>query len=110
MTEAIGLHYDLYLMPRGRVTFNRWHWELWHGATLLAAGWSFDPLSAQRTIRIHAVRRALRLNGLRVVRPDVGHPPETPWRGQRVTIAWGEVQVELTPVDREQTSRERARS
>jgi hypothetical protein len=102
MTEPIELNYDLYLMPRGRVSFRRWHWELWRGATLLAAGWRLDPLEAQRTIRIHAVRYAHRVNGLRVLRPDVDHPDETPWRGRPVTVQWGEMQIELSPVGDEQ--------
>ncbi len=101
-TETIGLSYDLHPMPRGRVSFHRWRWELWHGPRLLAAGWRLHPLEAQRTLRIHAVRYAHRLNGLRVLRPDVEHPTETPWSGLPVTIHWGEMQIELTPVDREQ--------
>ncbi len=106
MTEPIGLHYDLRPLPRGRVAFRRWHWELWHGATLLAAGWRLQPLQAQRTIRIHAVRYAHRINGLRVLRPDVDHPAETPWRGRAVTIEWGGMQIELTPVARDPSRRE----
>jgi hypothetical protein len=102
MTEPIELNYDLYLMPRGRVSFRRWHWELWRGATLLAAGWRLDPLEAQRTIRIHAVRYAHRVHGLRVLRPDVDHPDETPWRGRPVSMRWGELQIELSPVGDEQ--------
>ncbi len=105
MTEPIGLHYDLRLLPRGRVSFSRWHWELWHGATLLAAGWRLHPLQAQRTIRIHAVRYAHRVNGVRVLRPDVDHPEETPWRGRAVTIDWGEMHIELTPVASEPSPR-----
>jgi hypothetical protein len=102
MTEPIALNYDLYLMPRGRVSFRRWHWELWRGATLLAAGWRQDPLEAQRTVRIHALRYAHRINGLRVLRPDVDHPEETPWRGRPVTIDWGEMHIELNPLGDEQ--------
>jgi hypothetical protein len=108
MTEPIGLHYDLHLMPRGRVDFRRWHWELWHGATLLAAGWGFHPLAAQRAIRVHAVRYVHRINGLRVLRPDVDHPTEIPWRNRPVTIDWGEMHIELTPVDRGASRREPA--
>jgi hypothetical protein len=103
MTEPIGLNYDLRLLPRGRVSFRRWHWELWHGATLLAAGWRLHPLQAQRSIRIHAVRYANRVNGVRVLRPDVDHPEETPWRGRPVTIDWGQMHIELTPVSTEQS-------
>jgi hypothetical protein len=102
MTEPIGLNYDLHLLPADRVPFRRWHWELWRGATLLAAGWQLDPLEAQRTIRIHAVSFAHRINGLRVLRPDVDHPTETPWRGHSVTINWGEMHIELTPLSKEQ--------
>jgi hypothetical protein len=105
MTESVGLNYDLYLMPRGRINFRRWHWELWAGPTLLAAGWQTDPLQAQRTLRIHAVRYAHRVHGLRVLRPDVEHPPETPWNGRRVRISWGEMEIELNPLTELQTRR-----
>lgn len=97
MTEPIDLTYDLHLMPRGRAPFRRWHWELWHGANLLAAGWRYHPLQAQRSIRIHAVRYAHRVHGLRVLRPDVDHPIETPWRGGTVSVHWGEMHIALTP-------------
>jgi hypothetical protein len=100
MSAPIELGYDLHLMPRGRAPFRRWHWELWHGTTLLAAGWRYHPLQAQRSIRIHAVRYAHRVNGLRVLRPDVDHPTETPWRGGTVTVQWGELHIELTPLTR----------
>jgi hypothetical protein len=98
MTETIALSYDLHLLPRGRISFRRYRYELWHGATLLAAGWCLHPLQAQRAVRIHAVRYAHRLHGLRVIRPDVEHPDEAPWRGRPVTIDWGQFHIELSPV------------
>jgi hypothetical protein len=110
MTEPIGLNYDLRLLPRGRTPFQRWHWELWNGATMISAGWHFHPLQAQRTMRIHAVRYAHRINGLRVIRPDVDHPTEAPWRGRPVTIDWGEMRIELTPVSPEQSRLSRGQS
>ncbi len=98
MTEPIGLTYDVHLLSAGRIPFRRWRWELWHGATLLAAGWTLDQLQAQRTIRVHAVSYAHRVNGLRVLHPDVDHPAETPWGRRPVTIDWGEMHIELTPL------------
>ncbi|HET9073601.1 MAG TPA: hypothetical protein VFN48_03405 [Solirubrobacteraceae bacterium] len=108
-TDAVGLHYDVHLMPRGRVNLRRWHWEIWHGATLLAAGWQLDPLRAQRSIRVHAVRYAHRARGLRVLHPDVDHPPETPWRNRRVSFTWGHIPIELIPLGDENRAA-RARS
>ncbi|WP_249011467.1 hypothetical protein [Conexibacter sp. DBS9H8] len=97
MTDPVGLDYDLHLLPRGRTPFRRWHWELWHGPTLLAAGWRLQPLEAQRSIRVHAVRYAHRLHGLRVLHPDVDHPAEVPWQGRTQRFVWGALQIELRP-------------
>ena len=48
---APEFQYDLRLMPRGRFTFRRWRWELWHGAVLRASGWRMSPRDAERALR-----------------------------------------------------------
>lgn len=97
MIEPIELSYALHLLPRGRITFRRWRWELWHGPQLLAAGWRLNPLHAQRALRVHAVRYAHRLHGLHPLRPDTAHGPEPVWGGQPVTVEAGAVRVVLLP-------------
>ena len=37
--EGLQFAYALYALPPGRLPFGRWRWELWHGATMVAAGW-----------------------------------------------------------------------
>ena len=46
-----AFEYDLRLLPRGRFTFRRWRFELWHGPRLLAAGWRTSEDHAERALR-----------------------------------------------------------
>jgi hypothetical protein len=99
MIEPIELSYELHLLPRGRIAFRRWRYELWHGPQLLAAGWRLSAPHAQRAVGAHAIRYAHRVHGLHPLRPD--HPDtsgsEAPWSGRRVALESGDLRVLLTP-------------
>jgi hypothetical protein len=95
--EPIELTYDLRLLPRGRIAFRRWRYEVWHGPLLLAAGWRTGLLHAQRAVRSHAVLHAHRIHGLHPLRLEPPPGTETPWAGQTVAVQWGDLQVLLRP-------------
>jgi hypothetical protein len=95
--EPIELTYDLHLLPRGRIAFRRWRYELWHGPQLLAAGWRTGLLHAQRAVRAQALMYAHRIHGLHPLRPDHPPAPEAPWGGQPVALESGDLRVLLTP-------------
>lgn len=97
MIEPIELTYDLHLLPRGRMAFRRWRYELWHGPQLLAAGWRLSALHAQRALRGHALRHAHRLLGIRALHPDRAPAAEGPWSGRPVTVEFGDLRVMLIP-------------
>jgi hypothetical protein len=99
MLTPIELTYELHALPRGRITFRRWRYELWHGPQLLAAGWRLSALHAQRALRAQAIRYAHRLHGLHPLNPDRGAPAaeEAPWGGRQVTVESGDLRVMLTP-------------
>lgn len=98
MIEPIELTYELHLLPRGRVSFRRWRYELWQGPQLLAAGWRLSALHAQRAVGAHAIRHAHRVHGLHALHPDRAAPAEeTPWAGTRVALESGDLRVMLTP-------------
>ena len=63
--EGLQFGYALHELPPGRLPFRRWRWELWHGATLVAAGWRLSRPQAGRALRINAAEFGHRLFGLR---------------------------------------------
>jgi len=65
--EGLQFGYALHELPPGRMPFRRWRWELWHGSTLVAAGWRLSRPQAGRALRISAAEFGHRLFGL--------HPP-----------------------------------
>jgi hypothetical protein len=95
--EPIELTYDLHLLPKSRVAFRRWRYELWHGPHLLSAGWRLSPLHAQRALCGHALRYAHRLHGLHPLHPDRPLHAEQPWNGRRVAVESGDLRVLLAP-------------
>jgi hypothetical protein len=105
MIEPIELTYDLRLLPRGRINFRRWRFELWHGPRLLVGGWRLSALHAQRALREHALRYAHRVNGLHPLRPAAVPPDETNWGGRAVSVESGDLTVTLTPRAVLETSR-----
>jgi hypothetical protein len=66
--EGLQLAYALHPLPPGRWGFHRWRWELWHGASLIAAGWRIQRSDAERALRTYASRFAHDLFGLRPAR------------------------------------------
>jgi hypothetical protein len=62
--EGLQFSYALHQLPPGRLPFARWRWELWHGATLIAAGWRLSRPQAGRALRVHAAEFGHRLFGL----------------------------------------------
>lgn len=97
MTDPVELTYVLHLLPRGRIAFRRWRWELWHGPRLLAAGWRLSPLQAQRALGSYAFRYVHRLHGLHPLRVDGTPTPETTWYGRPVALDWGQLRAVLSP-------------
>lgn len=97
MIEPIELTYDLHLLPRGRISFRRWRYELWHGPQLLAAGWRLSAMHAQVAVRTHAIRYAHRLHGLHPLHPERLPVAEAPWGGRPVALESGDLRVMLTP-------------
>jgi hypothetical protein len=69
--EGLQFSYALHPLPPGRLPLKRWRWELWHGATLVAAGWRLSRPQAGRALRVHAAEFGHRLFGLPV-------PPREP--------------------------------
>src|SRR5262249_43737189 len=63
---AGGLTFSSSLHPLepGRMPFRRWRWELWHGATMVAAGWRLTQAQAGRALRLSAAEFGHRLFGL----------------------------------------------
>jgi hypothetical protein len=70
--EGLQFSYALHPLPPGRLPFRRWRWELWHGATLIAAGWRLSRPQAGRALRLNAAEFGHRLFGLPT--PPREHP------------------------------------
>ena len=66
--EGLQFAYALYALPPGRLPFGRWRWELWHGSTMVAAGWRLSRPQAGRALRVHAAEFGHRLFGLPAAR------------------------------------------
>ena len=63
--EGLQFGYALHELPPGRLPFRRWRWELWHGSTLVAAGWRLSRPQAGRALGLSAAVFGPRLFGLR---------------------------------------------
>lgn len=64
--EGLQFSYALHVLPPGRLPFTRWRWELWHGSTMIAAGWRLSRPQAGRALRVRAAEFGHRLFGLQV--------------------------------------------
>ena len=89
--------YELRLLPPGRFPFRRWRFELWHGATLLRAGWRTNRAQAERTLRVEAARIAHDLLGLPLIHADRGLPASGPRDGATLHMRVGVVSCALMP-------------
>ena len=74
LVEGLSFSYVVHELPRDRLPFRRWRFELWHGARLEAAGWRTTERDALRALRKHASRVAHGMFGLRP-------PADTPIAG-----------------------------
>jgi len=95
--EGLKFFYALHELPPGRVPFRRWRWELWHGATMIAAGWRISRPQAGRALRLNAVEFGHRLFGLPAPnrQPDAGHGDLRPGTAERLAI--GSITCLLVP-------------
>jgi hypothetical protein len=95
--EGLQFAYALYLLPPGRLAFRRWRWELWHGPSLLAAGWRLSRPDAARALRVHAMERGCRMFGLPVPPrdPRTGAGDLLPGRTERMAV--GPITCALVP-------------
>ncbi len=96
-TPEPELHYELHLLPPGRVPFRRWRWELWHGARLEATGWRTSERQAGRALRTHAARIAHALHGLHPLRPEAAVVPGGFRPGAVARVECGAVSCRLVP-------------
>ena len=92
-----AFEYDLRLLPRGRFTFRRWRWELWHGAVLRASGWRTSPRAAETALRTAAAYWAHDALGLPAARPERARALDRFVLGATVRIDCGAVGCVLTP-------------
>ena len=95
--EGLQFSYALHPLPPGRLPFRRWRWELWHGATLIAAGWRLSRPQAGRALRLSAAEFGHRLFGLPVPARDhgEGHGDLRPGSAERLAI--GPITCMLVP-------------
>ena len=95
--EGLQFSYALHPLPPGRLPFARWRWELWHGSTLVAAGWRLSRPQAGRALRLQAAAFGHRLFGLPapVRDPQAGRGDLLPGRAERLSI--GPVTALLLP-------------
>lgn len=93
--EGVVVSYALYPLPPGRFPFTRWRWEVWHGASLIAAGWRTSRPAAERAVQKFGADFGHRLFGLRdrAVPPD--YQPLRP--GAAVVLRAGAVTLQLVP-------------
>jgi hypothetical protein len=68
--DAPHFAYALHPLPPSGLGLRRWRWELWHGATLVAAGWRLSQEHAERALCTAASRRGHAQLGLHPLRPE----------------------------------------
>jgi hypothetical protein len=95
--EGLQFSYALHPLPPGRLPFRRWRWELWHGATMIAAGWRLSRPQAGRALRLAAAEFGHRLFGLPIpARDHAGaHGDLRPGTAERLAI--GPITCMLVP-------------
>ena len=88
--------YALHPLPRNRLG-QRWRWELWHGATLVAAGWRLTLQHAERALCTAASRRGHAQLGLHPLRPERTPAPGGLSAGAAVRVDCGAFECTLVP-------------
>jgi hypothetical protein len=96
IVEGLSFTYVLHELPRDRLPFRRWRFELWHGARLEAAGWRTTERDAMHALRKHASRVAHAMFGLR---PPAGDGSAAPAfvPGASVRVQDGGIAFALVP-------------
>jgi hypothetical protein len=97
IVEGLSFSYVLHELPRGRLPFRRWRFELWHGARLEAAGWRTSERDAVRALRAHGSRVAHRMFGLRPQTDARRAPVEAFQPGSTVRVLDGGIAFSLVP-------------
>jgi hypothetical protein len=95
--HGLEFAYALYALPPGRLPFRRWRWELWHGATMVAAGWRLSRPQAGRALRLYAAEFGHKLFGLPAParEPATGEGDLRPGMAERLAI--GSITCLLVP-------------
>jgi hypothetical protein len=88
--------YALHPLPRNRLG-QRWRWELWHGAALVAAGWRLTLAHAERALCTAASRRGHAQLGVHPLRPDRSFPASGFSAGMPVRLDCGAFECTLVP-------------
>ena len=95
IVEGLSFTYVVHELPRDRLPFRRWRFELWHGARLEAAGWRTSERDALRALHKHGSRVAHRIFGLR---PPADAPGAAGLRpGASVRVLHGGIAFKLVP-------------
>jgi hypothetical protein len=95
IVEGLSFSYVLHELPRDRLPFRRWRFELWHGARLEAAGWRTTEREALRALHKHGSRVAHGMFGLR---PPADVPRGAGFRpGAAVRVQHGGIAFALVP-------------
>jgi hypothetical protein len=93
--EGLEFRYVLHDLPPGRLPFRRYRWELWHGPSMLAAGWRVSERDAGRALCSYAAAFAHRLFGLPAPKSQ---PPAADLRPGAVRrLALGAITCRLVP-------------
>jgi hypothetical protein len=95
--EGLQFSYALHPLPPGRLPLKRWRWELWHGATLVAAGWRLSRPQAGRALRLSAAEFGHRLFGLPAPAREPQHGGGDLRPGSAERLAIGPITCLLVP-------------
>ena len=95
IVEGLSFSYVVHELPRDRLPFRRWRFELWHGPRLEAAGWRTSERDALRALHKHGSRVAHGMFGLR---PPAEGPAGGGLRpGAAVRVQHGGIAFALVP-------------
>jgi hypothetical protein len=89
--------YAFHPLPPSRGGLRRWRWELWHGASLVAAGWRLTQEHAERALCTAASRRGHAQLGVVPLRPEPTPRPGGLSFGAPVQLDCGAFACTLVP-------------
>lgn len=95
--DAPRFAYALHPLPPSRLGLRRWRWELWHGASLVAAGWRLSHEHAARALCIAASRRGHAQLGLHPLRPERTRGATALTPGAEIRLDCGAFECLLVP-------------